>query len=141
MTFDQIETALGQRLAEMTDCPPIAWPNKSFTPSGVPYIEFRHAPVDRRDEVIGGGFPYQIGLVLMTVVVPSGAFTGTANSIAQDIANRFPKALRMSTGSGNVVINAPASLASGFQDGAYWRQPVRISYITEGDTNEFADPT
>ena len=141
MTLDEIETAIGQRLEGMTDCPPIAWPNRDFVPTGVPYIEFRHAPTEVRDEVIGGGYPYQIGLFLMTVVVPSGGFSVTANGFAQDIADRFPKALRMAVGGGNVVINAPPSFGSAFQDGAYWRTPVRVSYITEGDTNEFADPT
>ena len=140
MTYNDIETAIGQRLEAMTDCPPIAWPNQHFEPTGVPYIEFRHAPTDVLDPVIGGGYPYQIGIVLLTVVVPSGSFAGTANGIAQDIADRVPKALRLATGNGNVVINSPPAPATPFQDGAYWRTPVRISYITEGNLNEFALP-
>ena len=131
MTFNDIEQSVGQHLEGMIDCPPIAWPNADFTPTGAPYIEFRHAPNDRVDPVIDGGYEYQIGLFLLTVVVPSGGFAGTANTLAQDIANRFPKALRLPAGAGNVVISAPSSLANGFQDGAYWRQPVRVPYITE----------
>lgn len=130
MTFDQIETAVGQHLEGMTDCPPIAWPNQDFTPSGT-YIEFRHAPTERVDPVISGGYPYQIGIFLLTVVVPAGGFATAANTTAQAIADRFPKALRLDAGDGTVVISAPASLANGFQDGAYWRQPVRVFYITE----------
>jgi hypothetical protein len=131
MTFNEIETAIGQRLEGMTDCPPIAWPNKDFTPNGT-YLEFRHAPNERRDDVISGGYPFQIGIALITVVTARDSFTTTANGLAQDIADRFPKALRLTAGSGNVVINAPANLGNGFVDGVYWRQPVSISYITEG---------
>lgn len=140
MTFDQIETAIGQHLEGMPNCPSIAWPNHDYAPDGV-YIEFRHAPTDRLDDVISGGFPYQIGIFLLTVVVPAGGFTTQANQIAQDIANRFPKALRIGTGGGNIVIYAPTSLGNGFQDGAYWRQPVRVSYITENNGVEFLQPS
>lgn len=138
MTFSEIETAIGQHLSGMANVPPIAWPNRKFTPGTVPYLEFRHAPNGSFDPVIAGGYAYQIGLVLITVVIPANQFTTAANTLAQAIANRFPKALRLMASSGNVVINAPTSLATPFQDGAYWRQPVRISYITEPESAAFA---
>lgn len=130
MTLDQLETAVGQRLEGMTDCPPIAWPNQDFTPSGT-YIEFRHAPNGRIDETIDAAGARFEGLFVITAVVQSGGFSTAANTLAQAIMDRFPKALRLTAGSGNVVINAPASPGSGFQDGAYWRQPVIVSYVTE----------
>lgn len=34
------------------------------------------------------------------------------------------KALRLTAGSGKVLINAPASPGSAFVDGVYWRQPI-----------------
>lgn len=130
MTFQEIENAVGQRLAGMTDCPPIAWPNKDFTPNGT-YIEFRHAPGERVDPVISGGYEYQTGIFLLTAVTRAGGFNTAANALAQNIADRFPKALRLSAGDGSVVITAPSALGTPFQDGAYWRQPVRVFYITE----------
>jgi hypothetical protein len=131
MTFDEIETAIGQHLEAMDDCPPIAWPNQDFTPSGT-YIEFRHVPSDRVDDTGSGGYPYQLGIVLLTVVIPAGGFNTAANTIAQAIADRFPKALRLAAGGGFVLMNGPAALGTPFQDGAYWRQPVSVRYITEG---------
>lgn len=130
MTFAEIENAIGEHLAGMAGAPAIAWPNASFTPAGT-YLEFRHSPNGRFDPVIAGGYAYQIGLVLITVVVPAGGFATAANTLAQAVANRFPKALRLTAGAGKVVINAPSSVAAPFQDGAYWRQPVRVQYITE----------
>lgn len=131
MTLNDIETAIGKHLADMTDCPPIAWPNKDFTPAGT-YLEFRHAPNERRDDTISGGYAYQIGIALVTVVTARDGFTTEANTIAQKVADRFTKALRLTAGSGDVLINAPASLGTGFVDGVYWRQPITISYLTEG---------
>lgn len=130
MTLDEIETALGQRLAGMSGVPDIAWPNKAFTPDGT-YIEFRMAPTETVDPVVSGGYEYELGICLLTVVTAAGNFTGASNTVAEAIKQRFPKGLRLTAGDGNVVINAPPSRGTPFQDGAYWRQPVRISYITE----------
>ncbi|CAB4137308.1 Protein of unknown function DUF4128 [uncultured Caudovirales phage] len=109
---------------------PIAWPNKDYDGT-VPYIEFRHVPVERVDPVISGGYAYQRGIVLLTIVVPRDVFSGDAWDIAQTISDVFPKALRLRGSTGNVVISAPANPGTGFVDGTYWRQPISISYITE----------
>lgn len=130
MNDNDIENAIGQHLAGMGSTP-IAWPNDDFTPNGT-YIEFRHVPGERVDEVISGGFAYQNGIVLLTVVTPSGGFATAANTLAAQIATRFPKALRLPAGGGNVVISAPANPGTPFQDGAYFRKPVSVRYITEG---------
>lgn len=146
MTENDIEQAIGQHLAGMGSTP-IAWPNADFTPSGT-YIEFRHSPGERVDETIDGAGSRQIGIFLITVVTNSGCFNNAANALAQDIANRFPKALRIDVpskpslvldfvsrdyqaGRSIVLFYAPSSLGAPFQDGAYWRQPVRVFYITE----------
>lgn len=136
MTFDEIETLVGQHLAAMDDVPPIAWPNAKFIVDGT-YIEFRHAPIEQIDETISGGYAYHSGLFLITVVTEAGKHNTEANTLAQAISNHFPKALRISSDNGNVLITSPPSLGSGFQDGVFWRQPVRISYITEP---EYAAP-
>jgi hypothetical protein len=128
MTFDNIEQAIGLRLAGLGK--PVAWPNRDFTPNGT-YIEFRHSPGARFDETIDATGPRQTGIVLLTVVTRAGGFATEANNLAQTIADLFPKALRIPAGSGKVLISAPSSLGPPFQDGAYWRQPVRVFYLTE----------
>lgn len=129
MTFDEIETALGKHLEGMGSTP-IAWPNRAFTPDGL-YLEFRMAPNDVVDPVVSGGYEYEQGFALITIVSPRGEFTTESNALAQQIADRFTKALRLTESSGTVVINAPTSRASSFTEGTYWRQPMRVSYITE----------
>lgn len=129
MNDNDIEQAFGQHLEAMGSTP-IAWPNDDFKPNGT-YIEFRHVPNERVDPVISGGFPYQTGIILLTVVVQSGKFATEANALASEIADHFPKALRLAAGSGSVVVMAPANPGTPFQDGAYFRKPVSVRYITE----------
>jgi hypothetical protein len=124
-----VENALGEYLAGMDDCPPIAWPNKDYS-GAVPYIEFRHAPNGRTDVTIDGGFVSSQGIVLLTVVVERDKFTNEANTLAWDIIARFPRGLRLDLDDGQVLIYQPTDLAPGFVDGVYWRQPVRVFYQT-----------
>ena len=131
ITFVDIETALGQRLETIADGVPVAWPNNDFVPTGE-YFEFRNVPASREDQVISGGYPYQYGIALITAVAPKGSFSNRVNELAQIIADGFPKALRLAAGSGTVLITAPASPAPAFPDGAYFRLPVRVAYLTEG---------
>lgn len=132
MTFDDIETALGVRLAGLPDCPPIAWPNKESS-HGRPYLRVMHAPVSR--EVAGidcGSAPDQVGIFLVTVVAESDNFTAEANEIAQDVSDRFPMGLRLSAGDGVVLIDKPAEIVQGYHDRANdWNTPVRVRYRTE----------
>ena len=130
MTDQDIENAIGQHLAGMANCPPIAWPNQDFTPNGS-YIEFRHVPGDRVDDTIDAIGAIQTGIILLTAVVRSGAFASEANAIAGQMATRFPKALRLPVAGRTVLINAPASPGTPFQDGVYFRKPVRVFYVTE----------
>lgn len=126
-----IEKAVGQHLTGMPDCPPVAWPNKDFTPNGT-YIEFRHAPNERIDNTIDAVGAYQTGLFLLTVVSEKNKFTTASNAIAKKVADRFAKATRLDAGEdGTVVISAPPSPGTGFPDSGYWRQPITIPYLTE----------
>jgi hypothetical protein len=129
MNDNDIEQAIGQHLRAMGSTP-IAWPNQDFTPNGT-YIEFRHVPGDRYDDTTDAAGAIQTGIILLTAVVRSGAFANEANALAAQIAQRFPKALRLAANGGTVLITAPASPGTPFQDGAYFRKPVRVFYITE----------
>ena len=131
MNFDELETALGQHLAEILNCPPIAWANKD-APGAVPYLEVRNAPNTRENPTIDGTGPAILtGLFLVTVVTARNVFTGPANALAQDIADHFPKTMRLVAGDGNVVIYRSTEIAPGFTDGTHYRMPVRVFYTTE----------
>jgi hypothetical protein len=128
VTQNDIETVFGQRL-EAADIAPIAFDNKDF--EGSEYLQFQHFPNGARNDDINGGLEIELGLFLITAVIPSGQFTTRANELSRQVRALFPKALRMTADSGTAVINAAPSPGTGFQSGATWRQPVTISYITE----------
>lgn len=133
MDFSQIETALGQRLRNgLSSTIPIAWQNDDFTPGTVPYVEFVHSPTSRDDDTITGNYAIQLGLCIITVVAPRGQFTTASLGLAKTIAALYPKGLRLAAGTGTVLIYKPTDIVPGFVDGTYWRQPLRVSYMTEG---------
>jgi hypothetical protein len=133
MTFAEIETAIGQRLADLDPAYPIAWPNKDYDPKAdgaVPYIEFRHVPTLRSDDSLEGGHEYQTGIALLTVVTMRDSFSTQGNLIAGALAGLFYYGLRITTDDGFVQVMKPADPVAGFVDGVYWRQPVRVTYRT-----------
>jgi hypothetical protein len=131
MTHQEIETALGQRLAGISPAPRIAWPNKDAT-LALPYLEFRHVPVSIEDDTLDNTGRRQRGIVLITVVAQEDQFTTVANDLAQQVQEQFPRSLRIAvTGKGDILINRHPEPVAPFQDGAHWRQPVRITYETE----------
>jgi hypothetical protein len=132
MTLDEIETALGQHLAAMPNCPPIAWGNKSAD-HPKPYIRTLHSPVSRIDATIDCSLPEdKIGLWMVTVVSESDQFTTQANTIAEAIAQHFRQGKRLAAGSGNVLIDRAEPVAGFHDDANDWNVPVRMRYRSEG---------
>lgn len=130
MTLNEIETALGQRLATMAACPPIVWPNRKADPAR-PYLSVQHVPVGRQNIALAGGAVRITGFVVVTVVTEIDGFTTEANTIAQAVIDRFPAGLRIPAGRGHVVIRQEPEPITPFRDGDDWRQPVRIPYGAE----------
>jgi hypothetical protein len=131
MTLQEIETALGQRLANISPALRIAWPNKDAD-LALPYVEFLHAPVSLEDNTLDSTGKRRVGLALLTVVSREDQFSTEANGIVAAIEAQFPRGLRLSViGKGDVLIRRWPEAVAPFQDGTHWRQPVRISYETE----------
>lgn len=132
MTLDEIETALGQHLAGMANCPPIAWGNKTAD-HALPYLRTLHSPVSRVQPTTDCSIPEdKTGLWLVTIVAESDMFTTEANTIAENVAQRFKEGTRISAGDGNLLIDRSEPVA-GFHDEANnWAVPVRIRYKNEG---------
>ena len=132
MTLQEIETALGQRLAGISPAPRIAWPNKDKDHPALPYLEFRHVPVSVEDDTLDSTGRRQLGLALITVVAQEDQFTTAANGLVAAIQGQFPRGLRLNVpGSGDILIRRHVEAVAPFQDGDKWRQPVRITYETE----------
>lgn len=124
MTPDAILNALGQRLAALTSCPPIVWPNKVTTPPARPYLTVQMAARDDIDPTIAGGDGYSEGRMVVVVVSDPDAYTTAADQLAARIKAHFPKALR----TGGVTIRS-SSVKGGYPTDTDWRIPVLIDWI------------
>lgn len=131
MNIGDIESALGQHLADMVDVPPIAWANKSANLEK-PYLTTLHAPVSQINPTLDGSVAVDsLGLWLVTVVAEGNAFTTQANAVAQSIADHYRQGGRIA-GTGGTVLIERVAIVGGFHDQAEnWNVPVRISYRTE----------
>jgi hypothetical protein len=129
---DPIVEAIGKHLEAMTDCPPVAWPDRDFVPNGAAYIEFRLSPGATFDDTIDAIGEIETGIALLTAVAPAGNLGMVATDIERRIRSHFTKGLRLTAGGQTVLINAPANPGTAFTDGAYFRKPVSVRYITEG---------
>lgn len=130
MIYGEISDALKGRLLTVAGVIPVSWPGLDFVP-GAEYIEFRHAPVGRFDNTGAATVAYQEGIALITAVVKAGIGEKRVEQIADTIRAGFPMGLRITAGSGKVLITKPADPVPGFTDGAYYRLPVRVDYTTE----------
>jgi len=132
MTPQEIEAALGQRLAGISPAPRVAWPNKDATPT-LPYLEFRHVPVSIEDSTLDSTGRRQIGRVLVTVVDQEDTFSTGANTLAAAVQACFPRGLRIAVaGKGDILIDRHPEIVAPFADKTgNWNQPCRVSYQTE----------
>ena len=132
MTLNEIETALGQHLSGMANCPPVAWANRRADPA-LPYLRTLHQPVTRIQPTVDCSVPEdKTGIWLVTVVSKSDMFTTEANTIAEAVAQHFKAGTRLGAGSGNVLIDRAEPVAGFHDDANNWAVPVRINYQTEG---------
>lgn len=123
-----VSQALGEHLAGMTDCPPIAWENRDFTPER-PYLVVQMVRVSRRSpDLNGSGGTYARGYMQVTVVSDVDVWANAAERLADAIAARFPKALRLTAAGGKVTITDAADVKQGFRDGPNWRLAVQVPY-------------
>lgn len=131
LTLSQIETALGQAVASITEIDRIAWPNRVTDPAR-PFVMFQHVPGVWDDRTVtGGGFVQASGAIQLTVVTTAGEFSTPANALADAIIAAFPKGRRIAAGDGCVIISQPARPVAATLDGADWRQTVEVTYTTE----------
>jgi hypothetical protein len=99
-----------------------------ITYTTVPAVLFTHQPVSRRDLALKGGLLMAEGFADFIVVAPRNGFANLANGIAAKIAAAFPVARRLTLASGKVTIMRPPTPLPGYDDGAYWRVPLRVHY-------------
>lgn len=99
-----------------------------ITYTTVPCILFTHQPTGRTDLALAGGAVFAEGFADFIVICPLNEFASRAGNIAGQIAALFPKGRAVFLAGATATITRPATVLPGFNDGVYWRVPVRVNY-------------
>jgi hypothetical protein len=134
VTANQIEQAFGRALEAAPAIAPIVWPNRTKTLPAKPYLVVQHVPTTRRSVGMAAGAGQVVsGVFVVTVVTDINTFSTEANTLAAQVMARFPRATRISAGSGKLQFGPnDANELTPSRDGPDWRQPVRVSYQVTG---------
>lgn len=127
MTPAEILSALGQRLAGMTDCPQIVWDNRTTVPTALPYLTASVVRGVTTDRGLNGGAEASDGTFVVVVVAEKNKFTTAADILAAAIKARFPMGTRVAAG---LTITGPGHVSTGYPTDTDWRVPVIIPWKT-----------
>lgn len=125
-----IETRLANWAAARSPALTIAWENRQFTPPPGTYLRgfllpARTSSIDLQCAVIG-----YLGVYQVDVVSPSGAGPVTANGVAEEVADLFPDALRLTIESPAFAVQliSPCSIGPAIQLDNRYTIPVSFRY-------------
>lgn len=127
--FAEIQTALDERLATLSDAPAIAWENVRFEPvEGVAWIRPTNLPGGASSIGLENTSSNRtLGIYQVDVFTPAQQGPGAALALADRIAALFPKGQRITSGNSAVVLGVPAQ-DPGEPGGAWYRIAVLIPY-------------
>lgn len=123
MTPDAIQTAIGQRLAAMPDCPTVVWPKKTTPPPARPYLVMQIASRSDDDPTLAGDTPVSEGRAVIVCVADLGGFTTAADALAGRVRDHFLGQRRI----GGVTVLRAQALA-GYPTDTDWRVPVAVNW-------------
>ena len=133
MRQSDIANALESRLALAPSLGLIVWENKDAAPPPAPYLIFENVRTTAEDATLAGGAYTSSGYLMISVVSKTDVFATAATALADNIAERFAYGLRLSAGTGHVLITKPPFILKGYPDGVNFRVPVRIDYSASGE--------
>lgn len=128
MSIPAIRAALEARLATLGWANQTEWPNVDFTPTqGTPYQIVSHLGADTGNPTLSGSEMEQ-GILQVRLMYPLGVGQGDVQDRAEVIRTGFAKNLKLTAGSGYVMVKRTPTIASGYRDGDRWSVPVSIRW-------------
>jgi hypothetical protein len=127
--YQIIESALEDRLNNITDIPLVAYENVSFSKdSNTTFIEPVFIPTIREPAVRGENpSQYYQGLYRIEINTPSGIGKGEANTIASSIIAAFEATTDITYG-GEIISIRYVNKEAGANGGTFWQLPVNIGW-------------
>lgn len=131
MTIEErIEATLFAQAAAMalTDSPPIAWPNVSFSPAGL-HLRVAHLP-NRNERIFAKGAAphFRQGFLQVTIVSPLNEGPASTTVLAGEVAQHFPADLSLYSYGIRVRVQSAPEVSSARAEDAYWEAAVLIRY-------------
>lgn len=128
--YTDIRAALATQLSTMTGVPDVAWENKAYTPTGVPYLMPIVMWADSEVAEIGlSGSNRESGVYQITCVYPTNAGTGDLNTMLGKLRDRFKRGTKL-VYNGITVTIRKCSLNPCTIDATGIRQPISVSFFT-----------
>lgn len=114
---------------------PKAWSNAGYdpkAPGAVPYIAVSFVLPPATDATMDSSAPVISGRLIATLVRRPGNAPDenplAGHRQAASIAALFHRGQRITGGAQVITITDHPSIGEGYEDGAYWRVPVRVSF-------------
>lgn len=134
MNLDEVEDAFGKDLLEIPGRPSIIWPGGNLDVPR-PRLIFQHNPFAVEDDTLDCTYIYWTGNFTLTALTTGSNRVNEARYIYELLKDRYPKGRRIAINAQNtMLINKPPAPRTGFPDGADWRLPIVIDYLTEKKT-------
>lgn len=128
---ENIEAALFARVAslDLTPARQVAWPNVSFTPPAVAYIEVVHFPNRPQRVFLRGSDPhFRQGILQLTVRAPLNEGAASATRIVGEVAQHFPADLALYSEGLKVKVQAAPRIWPADKTDTSWNVQIDVSY-------------
>lgn len=130
--FTDISAALDSNLNDMPSLPPVAWENKSFTPTmGTLYIRPTNIPGDSVQATLGdSGTDQNIGIYQVDVFAEAGMGKNAALDMADQIGDQFKRGTDLVYNGRTVRIRSASRKVGQNNVDGWYQVPVEITYIS-----------
>ena len=112
----------------LTTSLPIAYPGKVYVPTGADYMRVTHLVNTPIRIGLHGSTPLdRLGIMQLDLFQKLDRHEVEYIAAAQDIADQFPRDMRLTEGDTTVVV-VQSYVGRGRSDGEYWFTPVSVEY-------------
>ncbi|CDH43849.1 phage tail terminator-like protein [Candidatus Contendibacter odensensis] len=130
----ELRAAFRTQLLTLAGLPAVAWQNRAFTPpNNAPWCKEALLPGEGRYAAFGAdgisnGAMQQVGIYQITLVMPSGADTVAADTLADRIISLFRPGTRLTMSTGDVITCENAWASPSQQEPTGFSLPVSVRY-------------
>lgn len=128
--YQEIRSALEQRLASTSGLPAIAWENVPYSPTtGTPYLKPQFIPVTRRQAAMATTPPhYYRGIFRVLCYQPEGQGPGASQNLVDTLIDRFETTTDI-TSNGITVSIEGVQQESSYINSPWYVTPVTVSWF------------